>query len=41
MLIRFTVLDLIMFYQKTNTADMLDVAVDYIKDLERQYKVSY
>lgn len=26
-------------WQQTNTADMLDLAVDYIKDLQKQYKV--
>ena len=27
-------------WQQTNTADMLDLAVEYIKDLQKQYKVS-
>lgn len=26
-------------WQQTNTADMLDLAVDYIKDLQEQFKV--
>ena len=26
-------------WQQTNTADMLDLAVVYIKDLQKQYKV--
>ena len=26
--------------QQTNTADMLDLAVEYIKDLQKEYKVS-
>jgi len=25
--------------KQTNTSDMLDLAVDYIKDLQRQYKI--
>lgn len=25
--------------QQTNTADMLDLAVEYIKDLQKQFKV--
>lgn len=28
------------FWQQTNTADMLDLAVDYIKDLQKQFKVT-
>jgi hypothetical protein len=27
------------FLQQTNTSDMLDLAVDYIKDLQKQVKV--
>ncbi|XP_010506041.1 PREDICTED: transcription factor bHLH130-like isoform X2 [Camelina sativa] len=27
--------------KQTNTSDMLDLAVDYIKDLQRQYKILY
>jgi hypothetical protein len=27
--------------KQTNTSDMLDLAVDYIKDLQRQYKVKF
>lgn len=27
------------FWQQTNTADMLDLAVEYIKDLQKQFKV--
>lgn len=26
-------------WQQTNTSDMLDLAVDYIKDLQKQFKV--
>lgn len=28
-----------MKWQQTNTADMLDLAVDYIKDLQKQFQV--
>ena len=28
------------FWQQTNTADMLDLAVEYIKDLQKQYSVN-
>jgi hypothetical protein len=27
--------------QQTNTADMLDLAVEHIKDLQKQVKVTY
>ncbi|KAK2997988.1 hypothetical protein RJ639_026538 [Escallonia herrerae] len=30
--------NLVSFWQQTNTADMLDLAVDYIKDLQKQFK---
>lgn len=37
MKLRFWLFCLLM--QQTNTADMLDLAVDYIKGLQKQYKV--
>lgn len=32
-------LPMLVFSQQTNTADMLDLAVEYIKDLQKQFKV--
>jgi len=30
-----------LYLQQTNTADMLDLAIEYIKDLQKQVEVCY